>query len=573
VGKKKARARRATQAVEGKSSGAVSGSPVAATTAPRRSSSTYVAERSRSLAPEINEGTWRAACLLILAGAIVLRLYDLGLVPLHHDEGVNGFFLTTLARSGSYQYNPANYHGPTLYYFALVSQFIFGLNTFAIRFVPAVFGLATIGLILYLRKHIGAIGALVAAALVAVSPGAVYMSRYFIHESLFVFFTLGIVVAALRYYETARVVYLLLASASAALLFATKETAMISAGVLLIALLSTQIYLRLFASSSGEFAEERGRRSNAAARDATNVGASAQEEPLARFGGTSRVMLLALAALALFVFLNVLFYSSFFTYAKGVADSIATFKIWTRTGTKDHVHEWYTYLSWLWQEEAPLLLLGIAGVGMAVWRSARANSFALFAALWAIGILAAYSLVPYKTPWLALNFIVPLAIIGGYGVGEIYQSSKNIDARSVVLTVAGISVAFGLYQALPLNFRHYDDDTYPYVYAHTRRETLSLVDEIERLSRRAGTNENTAIAFASPDYWPVPWYLRDYKRVGYHVAMPHPVAGSGEPIIVGNETQEAEMRLALGPAYARVGSYALRPGVKLVLYARGDLLK
>jgi predicted membrane-bound mannosyltransferase len=64
-------------------------------------------------------------------------------------------------------------------------------------------------------------------------------------------------------------------------------------------------------------------------------------------------------------------------------------------------------------------------VGVAVWRSARANSFALFAALWAIGILAAYSLVPYKTPWLALNFIVPLAIIGGYGVGEIYRSSKT----------------------------------------------------------------------------------------------------------------------------------------------------
>jgi len=568
VGKKKARARRATQAGESKSSGAVSGSPVAATTAPRRSS-TYVAERSRSLAPEINEGTWRAASLLILAGAIVLRLYDLGLVPLHHDEGVNGFFLTTLARSGSYQYNPANYHGPTLYYFALLSQFIFGLNTFAIRFVPAVFGLATIGLILYLRKYIGAIGALVAAALVAVSPGAVYMSRYFIHESLFVFFTLGIVVAALRYYETARVVYLLLAAASAALLFATKETAMISAGVLLIALLSTQIYLRLFASSSGEFAGERGRRSNAAARDATNVGVSAQEEPLARFGG---VALAAIAALALFVFLNVLFYSSFFTYAKGVADSIATFKIWTRTGTKDHVHEWYTYLTWLRQEEALLLLLGIAGVCVAVWR-ARANGFALFAALWAVGILAAYSLVPYKTPWLALNFIVPLAITGGYGVGEIYRLCKGKDARIVVLAVAGICVAFGLYQALSLNFRHYDDDTYPYVYAHTRRETIRLVEEIERLAQRAGTNENTAIAFASPDYWPVPWYLRDYKRVGYHVAMPHPVAGSGEPIVVGNETQEAEMRTALGDDYARVGAYALRPGVNLVLYARRDLIR
>ncbi len=217
-------------------------------------------------------------------------------------------------------------------------------------------------------------------------------------------------------------------------------------------------------------------------------------------------------------------------------------------------------------------MLGLAGMCVAVWR-ARANKFALFAALWAFGILSAYSLVPYKTPWLALNFIVPLAIIGGYGVGEIYRQCESKDARNIVLIVAGISVAFGLYQALALNFRSYDDDKYPYVYAHTRRETLSLVKEIERLARRAGTNENTAISFASPDYWPMPWYLRDYKRVGYHVAMPHPVAGSGEPIVVGNETQEAEMRLALGAAYARVGSYALRPGVNLVLYARSDLLK
>jgi len=46
--------------------------------------------------------------------------------------------------------------------------------------------------------------ALSAAVLIAISPGAVYLSRYFIHESLFVFFTLGIVVAALKYYDTGR---------------------------------------------------------------------------------------------------------------------------------------------------------------------------------------------------------------------------------------------------------------------------------------------------------------------------------------------------------------------------------
>ena len=81
---------------------------------------------------------------------------------------------------------------------------------------------------LALRRYVGAVGALAAAALVAVSPACVFYSRYFIHESLFAFFTLGLVVAALRFYESGAAKYLMLASASAAMLFATKETAFIS---------------------------------------------------------------------------------------------------------------------------------------------------------------------------------------------------------------------------------------------------------------------------------------------------------------------------------------------------------
>ena len=45
---------------------------------------------------------------------------------------------------------------------------------------------------------------------------------------------------------------------------------------------------------------------------------------------------------------------------------------------------------------------------LAVLKPAR--RFALFAALWAFGLIAAYSLIAYKTPWLSLNFVVPLAL-------------------------------------------------------------------------------------------------------------------------------------------------------------------
>src|SRR5437588_5407271 len=206
---------------------------------------------------QISERAWRIASLAILFVGAFLRLFKLTLVPLHHDEGVNGNFLVTLVRDGKYFYDPQNYHGPTLYYFSAVIPWIvrffggkaagdkYGLTTFNIRLVTVVFGIATIWLALTLRKRLGTIGALSAAGLIAISPGAVYLSRYFIHESLFVFLTLGIVVAALKYYDTGRSLYLILATISAALMTATKETWIMNGPVLLIALYSTAIYFQL----------------------------------------------------------------------------------------------------------------------------------------------------------------------------------------------------------------------------------------------------------------------------------------------------------------------------------------
>ncbi|HYE65810.1 MAG TPA: flippase activity-associated protein Agl23, partial [Pyrinomonadaceae bacterium] len=514
-------------------------------------------------ASEDSSNAWQVAYVLVLIVALILRVYDLDLVPLHHDEGVNGFFLTRLFREGIYQYDPANYHGPTLYYLSLLTAFLFGLTTFAVRLVPALFGVATVWLILLLRRNIGDLGALVAAALVAVSPGAVYMSRYYIHESLFVFFTLGLVIAALRYYEEAKPVYLLLASASTALLFATKETAVISVAVLIIAAITTVIYVRLRRTLDRKGLKE-GRR----ARSKTPVRKSTGQETrqaLERFGGPKHVILLSLGTVALFIFVSVLFYSSFFTHSKGVSDALETFKFWTKTGKTAHVHVWYTYLSWLWQEESPMLILGALGACLVLWRAD--NPLALFYAQWAFGLLAAYSLVPYKTPWLTLNFIIPLAITGGYAVDVIYKWLEGTRERALVLTLAVAAVCVSGYQMMVLNFYHYDDDKYPYVYAHTRREFLQLVDEINHLTTRAGTGAQTKISVTSPDYWPLPWYLRDHKAVGYHGQ----ISVSDEPIVIGSESQEAELQKKLGDGYERINSYALRPGVDLVLYVRRDL--
>ncbi len=72
---------------------------------------------------------WLIGCVVVTLVAVFWRFWQLELKPLHHDEGVNGFFLITFFRDSVYKYDPANYHGPDLYYFALAFAKMFGLNT------------------------------------------------------------------------------------------------------------------------------------------------------------------------------------------------------------------------------------------------------------------------------------------------------------------------------------------------------------------------------------------------------------------------------------------------------------
>src|SRR5580765_1138830 len=144
---------------------------------------------------------------LITAVAAFLRFFWLDLKPLHHDEGVNGFFLTNLVRNGVYKYDPANYHGPTLYYIALPFVKLFGLETIPIRVSVAIFGVLTVVLALYLKRYIGRLGSLFAALFLALSPGMVFISRYFIHEMFFVFLSLAIVVSILFFIEKRKAGY------------------------------------------------------------------------------------------------------------------------------------------------------------------------------------------------------------------------------------------------------------------------------------------------------------------------------------------------------------------------------
>lgn len=557
---------------------------------------------------------WLLSCAAITAAAVFLRFYDLSLKPLHHDEGVNGWFLTTLFNDGVYQYDPANYHGPTLYYIALFFADTFGLETIPIRASVAVFGVLTVVLIFYLRRHIGDIGTLTSAAFVALSPGMVYISRYFIHEMLFVFLSLAIVISVLFFidrkkagvfagiwmalllfvcflpsafnlaqaaagsdtslwvyrsgfavitaaliglvmrmlyaWEDGRPIYLLLASAAAAFMFATKETAFITLGTMLIACVCVAVWHKI----------EGGRPEDTDGLTFANFREGAGT-------GVDRVLLI-MAVLAAFIFVFVLFFSSFFTFPEGVKKAFEAYAIWTKTGNKDHTQSGYFgYLYWGMRVEAPIFILALVG-GAAAFIS-RGSRFARFVALWAFGLFAAYSIIPYKTPWLALSFILPMAITAGFGVGTVLNtlgSGLQKTAGAVVLFLALGTLG---YQTVELNFVRYDDNDMPYVYAHTKREFLDLVAEIEHFSEASGKAKDAGIQIVSPDYWPMVWYLRKYPNAAFtgHLAD----AGGAEMIVSKDGEQDTAAELRYGQNYTRSGTYALRPGVDLSLWVRNDL--
>jgi len=548
--------------------------------------------RAGNLAPQMSERSWLISATAILIVGAFLRLVKLTLVPLHHDEGVNGNFLLSLVRDNHYVYDPQNYHGPTLYYFAAIIPWIvrffggkaagdkYGLTTFNIRLTTVVFGIGTIWLALCLRKRLGSIGALAAAGLIAISPGAIYLSRYFIHETLFVFFTFAIVVAGLKYYDTGRSAYLILASVSAALMVATKETWIINGPVLLIALVCTAGYFRL----RNKFGRKRD-------SNETSIGDQIRQK-IEWLGGPIPLLTVCLVAFAVFILVAVFFYSSFFTnYPKGVADAFRTLNLW-RQRTHEHEHAWYHYAYWLLLEEGVLLILAWLGALVAL---VRADSrLGLFLALWSFGLLTAYSIAgmsisrllsdlflhaqiteqTYKTPWICLNFIIPLALTSGYALNFVYEKLREFDQPWLFAPVAMLLVSWCGYQLYQLNFIHYDDDVLPYVYAHTKRQMLALLDEVDRIAQKNGTGEDTGVALVSPDYWPLPWYFRDYKKVGYYTQ----IVPTNEPIIIGSMAQEDDLKRNYADRYDQInsgmnedGSYPLRPGVDLLLYVRRDV--
>lgn len=195
---------------------------------------------------------WLPFGAVMLLGA-VLRFWDLGAKPLHHDESLHAYFALqqvlhntfwqwSSCASGTnlncYQYNPLM-HGPFQFHaIALVyqiSQWLGapdnGINTTTVRIMAALLGSVLVCLPYFVRDYLGRTGAWLACFLLAVSPSMVYFSRFAREDIYMACFTLLMVVAVGRYIRERKIGWLLLAAAGFALSYATSEATFLTIAV------------------------------------------------------------------------------------------------------------------------------------------------------------------------------------------------------------------------------------------------------------------------------------------------------------------------------------------------------
>lgn len=532
-----------------------------------------------------------AVCLVI---GLVLRCAHLGRRPMHNDEGVNAIKFGELWEHGTYKYDPREYHGPSLHYATLAFESLTGapdLDRFTetrLRAVTVAFGLGLILLLPLVTDGLGRRALAWAALFTAVSPAMVFYSGYYIHEMLLVFFTLLTLGSGWRYWRTRKIGWALLTGAGLGLMHGTKETFLITLIAAALASVLNQIWNRLLDAS----------------------GLPVKAPPL-------KWKHLA-AALAIWAGVWGLLFSSFGSNWPGLLDSFRTYLPWFKRagGDSPHLHPWTFYLHrllWFHPGKGPVwteaLIFALAAIGAAAGfirkRLGRASaSFVRFLALYTFALTAAYSLLAYKTPWCALSFWQGMILLAGVGAAVLLRSvgarnlvrrnarpEERVDQGSSAAGVrgslrtkvrAGVCLRLGLVALFVLGAGHLAwqswqstglcaaDKRNPYVYAQTSPELLDLVRQVEALAQVSPQGHQMLIKVMSfeGDCWPLPWYLRRFKQVGWWNIVP---PDSFAPVMIVSSKFQAA--LDENRTHIMRHEFALRPGVYVELYVELELWK
>ena len=462
---------------------------------------------------------WRAALAetgwtpwLILALAVFLRFFLLDIKPPHFDEGINGWFVDQMVKTGFYKYDPTNYHGPLHFYVLFLSQTLFGRNVWALRLPVVLVSIGCVWLTLKFEPFVGRTVSRMAALAMAISPGFVFYGRYSIHEVWLVLFSMLFVFGLLGLWKFGTPSYLWCAGMGLAGMILTKETYIIHLGCALIA-----VPVLFVANALSRLPDAR------PARQTWNYVDLA-------------VVLATGSAVVIF------FYSGTFFHWSGVKGLYQAYTAWFATGHEGHGHEkpWHYWVSKLIvRYELPVL----AGLILCLFCHRLKNVSLRYLAIYGVGTLIAYSIVQYKTPWCIISIIWPFLFIFGAAVLVV-----SLRYRMITYVVSAILLGASLGSTIWLNYFRCTTDTEPYVYVQTYNDIYKLTDPLLKLARKDPTYYQLIGHMIRTSAYPLPWILGDFPNVGYYEHETLPAKLDAAFLLV-QEDRIAEVEAKLHDSY------------------------
>ena len=528
-------------------------------------------------APEVAAETaptlgMRWATWAIVALALVLRLLWLGMKPPHFDEGVNGWFVDQMTKTGFYHYDPGNYHGPFHFYVLFLMQTLFGRSVVVERIPLVLINTATVWLVLQFRRFFPWKVCVLAALAMAVSPGMLFYSRYAIHEAWFVFGMILALWGALEMWKRGSPRGLWAVVSGVTLLMLTKETFIMHLTAFGLAVVTLAVLERFMPSAKS---------APPASRQWDSV-----------MLGTA----LLVAVGAIIFFFSGAFLDPQTDYLQRFGHA---FVAWAGTGVKGNGHEkpffywfelmgiyeWPAFIGLLYslravasREFRPPVpyalsagafggLLWVAfgahqaaepGAGWHALVDGKAVTYPVGAfggllvavlylgftrlppmsrsmrliAIYACGALAAYCIVPYKTPWCIVSIIWPFLFLFGDAIRCVADGPAW--RRWCAGLLAALTLSVSLVQSVWLNYMRPVDpfnSSWPnqfgwsasspsYVYVQTLNDYFKLMDPLNRLVKRDPTVWHAPGHVLLSSYHPLPWVLGDFTNIGFYEKAP-----------------------------------------------------
>ena len=134
----------------------------------------------------------------LFAVALLLRVYDLNVRAMHHDESLHAYYSWELFQGSGLVHNPMM-HGPLQMQLTSLIFFLFGDTDVTARILYVSAGTILIILPIFFRNLLGKHGAIMVSILLSISPSMVYFSRFARNDILIALFTFGMVITMWNY--------------------------------------------------------------------------------------------------------------------------------------------------------------------------------------------------------------------------------------------------------------------------------------------------------------------------------------------------------------------------------------